>query len=337
MALAGRAGAETVTLPIGNGERPVVTYPQKRPLIRLTSRPPQLETPFPVFDKGPITPNDEFFVRYHLAGLPYDTIDPATFRVTVTGLVERPLSLSLADLTAMPSTEIVAVVQCSGNSRGFFEPRVAGGQAGNGLMGCARFRGVPLKTVLDRAGVRAGAVEVEFDGADEPVLPATPDFIKSLPTDHARDGEVMLTWSMNGTDLPFLNGFPLRLAVPGYFGTYWVKHVNSIAVLDHPSDSFWMTKAYRVPDDDCQCVPPGQTPAKTRPIGRCTVRSFITNVQSGAKVAASKDLQLRGIAFDGGSGIRAVAVSTDGGKSWEDAKLGQDLGRYAFRPWRRTS
>src|SRR4051794_7475401 len=156
---------ESVELPFGNGERPLVAYPGKRPLLEMTARPPQLETPFPVFDEGVITRNDAFFVRYHLADIP-TSIDPETFRLAVGGHVETPVSLSLADLKALPGTEIVAVNQCSGNSRGFFEPRVAGGQLANGAMGNARWTGVPLRTVLDRAGVRAGAVQVSFEGLD---------------------------------------------------------------------------------------------------------------------------------------------------------------------------
>ncbi len=325
--------ADTTTLPFGNGERPLAQYPEKRKLILLTSRPPQLETPFAVYGEGLLTPNDAFFVRYHLADLPTESIDPATFRLEVKGSVAKPLSLSLDELRAMPGAEVVAVNQCSGNGRGFSEPRVAGGQAANGLMGNARWTGVPLKTVLDRAGVQPGAVQVRFDGLDGPVADSTPDFAKALDLDHARDGEVMLAWAMNGADLPFLNGFPLRLVVPGYFGTYWVKHLNAITVLDKPLDNFWMTSAYRIPDNDCNCVTPGTAPAKTKPIGRYKVRSFITSVQDGAKIAAGGPIALRGIAFDGGSGIRQVQVSADGGRTWTDATLGQDLGRYSFRGW----
>lgn len=325
--------AETVTLPFGNGERPLVSYPEKRQLIGLTARPPQLETPFAVYDQGVITPNDAFFVRYHLADLPLDSIDLATYRLAVDGLVDTPLSLSLDELKAMSPVELVAVNQCSGNGRGFFQPRMGGGQAGNGLMGNARWTGVTLKSVLDRAGVRADAVQVSFDGLDGPVLEATPDFVKALDIDHARDGEVMLAWAMNGADLPFLNGYPLRLVVPGYYGTYWVKHLSTITVLDKPLDNFWMSKAYRIPDNDCSCVAPGTTPTTTRPIGRFKVRSFITSAEDGMRVAAGKPLQLRGIAFDGGSGIRQVQVSTDGGHGWTDAALGEDLGNYSFRAW----
>lgn len=324
--------AETVTLPFGNGERPLVTYPQKRPLIRLTTRPPQLETPFAVYAEGLITPNDAFFVRYHLSGnAPPQDLDPETFRLSVQGRVQKPLSLSLAELKAMPATEIVAVNQCSGNSRGFSEPRVAGGQAAHGLMGNARWRGVTLKSVLDRAGIAAGAVQVSFNGLDEPPAPDTPDFTKALDLDHALDGEVMLAWAMNGEDLPMLNGYPLRLVVPGTYGTYWVKHLHEITVLDKPSDSFWMTSAYRIPDNDCACVPAGTAAPKTRPIGRYNVRSFITAPVEAGQLAAGQDLTVKGIAFDGGSGIARVEISTDGGKSWMDARLGEDLGKYSFR------
>ena len=327
------AAGKVVTLPFANGERPLVAYPQKRALLRLTARPPQLETPFAVFDTGLLTPNDAFFVRYHLAGAPPRDLDPETFRLTVGGLVERPLTLSLAELKKMPATEIVAVNQCSGNGRGFGTPRVAGGQAGNGLMGNARWRGVSLKHVLDQAGVKAGAVQVRFDGMDGPVQPATPDFAKALDLDHARDGEVMLAWAMNGAELPILNGYPLRLVVPGYYGTYWVKHLNEITVLDEVLDNFWMTSAYRIPDNACACTEPGVAPARTRPIGRYDIRSFITSLADGAKVAANRPLEVRGIAFNGGAGIGEVSLSSDGGGAWTPAELGKDLGKYSFRPW----
>jgi sulfite dehydrogenase (cytochrome) subunit A len=324
---------DAVVLPFDNGERPLVRYPQKRPMIGLTSRPPQLETPFSVFDSGPITPNNAFFVRYHLADIPYN-LDPDKFTLEIKGKVDRPLKLSLKEIRKVPATELVAVNQCSGNSRGFSEPRVAGGQLGNGAMGNARWRGVPLKAVLDMAGVQAGARQVTFNGMDGPVMEPTPDFVKALDIDHARDGEVMLAYGMNGEDLPFLNGFPLRLVVPGYYGTYWVKHLNEITVIDSVFDGFWMKTAYRIPDTPCGCVEPGTAPKATIPINRFTIRSFITNVSNGARVKARKDVTLRGIAFDGGKGIKEVAVSTDNGTTWTPAKLGRDLGKYSFREWK---
>lgn len=324
---------ETVHLPFGNGDRQLVRLMQKRPLIALTTRPPQAETPFAVFDQGVITPNDAFFVRYHLSGLP-DAIDPARFRLSLGGHVDRPLSLSLAELHRDPAAhEIVAVNQCSGNSRGFFTPRVAGGQIANGAMGNARWRGIALSRLLARAGIKPGARQVTFNGLDVPPLPGVPDFVKALDIDHATDGEVMVAWAMNGEALPFLNGYPLRLVVPGWYGTYWVKHLDTITVTDQVFDGYWMKTAYRVPDTPDASVPPGTRPAATRPISRFNVRSFLTSHADGAQVPAGRAIALRGIAFSGGDGIAHVLVSTDNGATWAEAALGADLGRYSFREW----
>src|SRR4051812_46886140 len=283
-------------------------------MIGLTSRPPQLETPFSVFNTNVITPNDAFFVRYHLADVPLN-IDPATFSLEIKGKVDRPAKLSLSDLKKMPAIEIVAVNQCSGNSRGFFNPRVTGGQLGNGAMGNARWVGVPLKAVLARAGLKPGARQVTFNGLDVALLGAG-DFIKALDLDHAMDGEVMLAYRMNGADIPMLNGYPVKLIVPGHYGTYWVKHVSNIDVIDSVFDGFWMKTAYRIPDNDCACVAPGTAPKATVPINRFKVRSFITSVADGAKLKARAQITLKGFAFDGGKGIKDVSVSTDGGKTW---------------------
>ncbi|MYN16511.1 molybdopterin-dependent oxidoreductase [Rugamonas sp. FT107W] len=327
------AEAGRVTLPFENGERELVAYPQKRPLILLTARPPQLETPFSVFNESPITPNDAFFVRYHWSGIP-TSIDPQTYRLRVGGNVNTPLELSLSDLRQMAdATELVAVVQCSGNSRGHFEPRANGGQLSNGAMGNARWTGVPLRKVLEKAGVKAGSVQVAFNGLDTPPLGDGPDFVKALNLDHALDGEVMLAWQMNGADLPMLNGYPLRLIVPGYYGTYWVKHLSDITVTDKVFDGFWMSTAYRIPDNQCACTEPGKAPAKTVPINRMNVRSFITSLANGAHVKSGKQIVVRGIAFDGGYGVNEVAFSADGGKTWQAAQLGKDLGKYSFREW----
>ena len=322
-----------VTLPFANGARSLVAYPQKRPLILLTARPPQLETPFGVFNDSVITPNDAFFVRYHWAGIP-TSIDPQAYRLRVGGNVNTPLELSLANLKQLADgVELVAVNQCSGNSRGFSTPRVNGGQLANGAMGNARWTGVPLSKVLEKAGVKAGSVQVAFDGLDKPPVGDGPDFVKALDIDHALDGEVMLAWQMNGADLPVLNGYPLRLVVPGYYGTYWVKHLSDITVMDKVFDGFWMSTAYRIPANACACTEPGKPAAKTVPIGRFNVRSFITSLSDGAQVARGRQAVVRGIAFDGGYGVTEVAFSSDGGKTWQAARLGKDLGRYSFREW----
>ncbi len=334
-ALAADDTSEGVTF--ADGPRSLVRYPGKRPLIRVSTRPPHLETPFSVFNEGPITPNDAFFVRYHLANIPR-SVDPATYRLSVTGVVQTPLSLSLTELRALgDAVEVIAVNQCSGNSRGFSSPRVFGAQLANGAMGNARWRGMPLRAVLEKAGVLPSAKQVTFDGLDTPVLPSTPDFRKALDIEHALSAEPLLAWSMNGADLPLLNGYPLKLIVPGYFGTYWVKHLSAIEVLDHPfdgHDAFFMTTAYRLPDNDCLCVAPGTAAAKTRPISTLPVRSFITNVTAGSTLRAGRDTELKGIAFDSGEGIKAVDVSIDDGQSWRGASLGENLGRFSFREWR---
>jgi sulfite dehydrogenase (cytochrome) subunit A len=323
----------TVTMPFANGERRLVSFPQKRPLILLTMRPPQLETPFSIFNESVCTPNNAFFVRYHNAQIP-TAIDTDEFRVEITGKVNSPLRLSLADLkTKFEPVEVVAVNQCSGNGRGLSVPRVAGGQMGNGAMGNARWKGVPLKDLLSKAGVAAGATQVTFNGLDQPVNKETPDFVKALDLDHALDGEPMVAYQMNDQDLPMLNGFPLRLVVPGYYGTYWVKHVCQITVVDDMFDGFWMKSAYRIPDNQCGCVEPGTTPRQTRPIARLNVRSFITSLADGDKISVGRPLTVRGIAFDGGYGIEAVWFSEDGAKTLRAATLGRDYGRYAFREW----
>lgn len=325
------AHAATAELPMLNGKRNMLAYPEKRPLIVLSSRPPQLETPFAVFNEGIITPNDAFFVRYHNAGIP-TVIDSDKHVIKIGGsAVNQPYELSMQALrTEFKPVEIVAVNQCSGNSRGFFAPRVTGGQSANGAMGNARWVGVPLKDVLARAQVKESARQVTFNGLDIALFGGG-DFVKALDINHALDGEVMLAYQMNGADIPMLNGYPVKLVVPGYYGTYWVKHLSEIEVVDKTFEGFWVKPAYRIPDNDCACVEPGTAPTSTRPIGRFNVRSFITSLSDGAHVRAGQQTVVRGIAFDGGQGVREVAYSLDGGQSWRGAKLGADLGRYSFR------
>jgi DMSO/TMAO reductase YedYZ molybdopterin-dependent catalytic subunit len=320
-------------LPGGPGARPLTTdFPEKGEMILQRSRPPLLETPFEVFDQGVFTPNERFYVRWHWAVIPTE-IDVEKFRLTVRGRVASPLSLSLKDLLAMPRFEIAAVNQCSGNSRGFFEPRVPGGEWGNGAMGNALWTGVRLKDVLDRAGVKPGASLVRFSGLDEPVVDGAPDFMKSLALDHARDGEVMIAFAMNGAQLPLLNGFPLRLVVPGWYATYWVKMLSDIEVLDGADDNYWTKTAYRIPDTPGADIRPGATGVPTVPINRMVPRSFITNVKPGATLHAGAANPLRGIAFGGDTGVARVDVSGDGGKTWQPAALGPDQGKYSFRRW----
>jgi sulfite dehydrogenase (cytochrome) subunit A len=312
--------------------RPLVRYPGKTDLILLTSRPPQLETPTKYFENA-ITPNDAFYVRYHIP--PPTEVDLSTWRLKVAGHVDKHLELSLDDLQSrFPRASIVAVNQCSGNGRGYFSPRVFGGQWANGAMGNAEWTGVRLRDILSAAGVRQGAVEVSFNGLDQPVMPTVPDFVKSLTVSRImEDPNVLVAYQMNGQQLPMLNGFPARLIVPGWYATYWVKHLSEITVLDREFDGFWMRKAYLIPDTPCGCVEPGTAPAHTVPINRLDVRSLIVAPSGDERLTAGKATALKGIAFDSGYGIQEVVVSTDNGASWRPAQLGKNLGNYSFREW----
>jgi DMSO/TMAO reductase YedYZ molybdopterin-dependent catalytic subunit len=326
---------ELVKLPLPSDprERPLTRdFPEKSDMILQRTRPPLLETPMEVFDRGVFTPNDQFYVRWHWAVIP-NAVDVKTFRLSVRGHVNQTLSLSVDDLLAMPRVDLAAVNQCSGNSRGFFVPRVTGAQWAHGAMGNAQWTGVRLKDVLDRAGVKTGAVQVRCNGLDEPVVPEAPDFKKSLAIDHARDGEVMIAFAMNGEQLPLLNGFPLRLIVPGWYSTYWVKMLSEIEVLDKPDDNYWMATAYTIPDTPHADIMPGQTGVKMIPINRMVPRSFFTNVADGASFTAGTTMPVRGIAFGGDTGVAKVELSADGGKSWLPTTLGRDYGKYSFRQW----
>ena len=306
--------------------------PGKKPLIRLADRPPNYEAPLEYL-RTPITPNDEFFVRYHLSDIP--EVDVKTYRINVGGDgANGQAELTFDDLKKMPAFEVVAVNQCSGNRRGLSKPHVPGVEWGYGAMGCARWKGARLKDVLDKVGLKKETIEIEFGGADGPPINTTPDFVKSIPVWKAIDESTLIAYEMNGQPLPHFNGFPARIIVPGWTGTYWMKHVNAITALTKPLASFWMNPAYRIPVGKFPVVArfTSQEYAPNTPITEMVVNSLITSHRDGDKVKRGR-LAVSGIAWDGGYGIRAVEVSTDGGKTWSTAKLGEDLGRFAFRPW----
>lgn len=307
------------------------SLPGKKPLIKLSYRPPNYETPVEYF-RTAITPNDAFFVRYHLANIP--EVDPKTWKLVIGGEgADQQVELDFNELKAMPSVEVVAVSQCSGNRRGLFQPHVPGVQWGYGAMGCARWKGVRLKDVLNRVKPKKEALEVVFDGADGPAIEKTPDFIKSIPVWKAMEETTLIAYEMNGEPLPHFNGFPARLIVPGWTATYWVKHLTSIKVVTKPEAGFWMSKAYRIPLGKFPLVSrfTSQDTATNTPITDILVNSLITSHRDGAHAKAGASVTVRGIAWDGGFGIRSVDVSTDNGRTWSKGKLGDDLGRFAFR------
>jgi DMSO/TMAO reductase YedYZ molybdopterin-dependent catalytic subunit len=303
------------------------------PLVTKTYRPPNLETQIPDLDHV-FTPNDSFFVRYHLANIP--KIKAREWRLKIGGdAASKPLEFTLAELKRdFKQVEVAALALCSGNRRGLFEPHVPGVQWRYGAMGNARWKGVRLKDVLERAGVRDGAVEVVFDGADGPVLDKTPDFRKSIPIAKALDPDTLIAFEMNGKPLPQLQGFPARIIVPGWTATYWMKHLISVDVVSKPYDGYWMKTAYRIPKGKFPEVEghwPGQETETNIPVTEIIVSSLVTNVPEGFHFKKGERVSVRGMAWDGGHGITKVEVSTDGGKTWEPARLKKDYGRYSWR------
>jgi len=321
---AGAAGA------VG-GEEMLGTLPGKKALIQRAFRPPNFETP--LADLQPIyTGNSVFLVRYHLPNIPY--VDAAAWRLEVGGpSAQHPLTLSLRELKGnFEHVSINAVNQCSGNRRGLFAPRVPGVQWGNGAMGHALWAGVRLRDVLHKAGVATDALEVVFNGADTPLLPGTPDFVKSLPIDRALDENTLIAFEMNGAPLPHWNGAPARLVVPGWTGTYWVKHLTDIRIQPAAFDGFWMKSAYRIPTGAFATARfASQETSENTPITEMLVNALITSPAPAARLRRGEPARLAGKAWDAGAGIAAVEVSLDGRQSWRPAKLGRDLGRFAWR------
>ena len=324
--------------PYWNSVGPIATYPQKLPLVLLTDRPVQLETPRNFF-LTPFTPNAAFYVRWHLDEIP-TAVDLKEWRLRVEGNVETPLTLSLSELIArFPAVSVAAVNQCSGNSRSRLQPRVPGGQWGNGAMGNAQWTGVKLNDVLSAAGVKKTAVQVQFEGLDRGKGPegfGSHEFLKSLDIANPALKECVLAYAMNNEPLPMLNGFPLRLVVPSYFATYWVKALSSIRLLDKPDENFWMKSGYRIPDTPRGSTTPEDMKAgkvKTVPIGKMPVRSFIITPDGTNKVPAGMPVLARGIAFSGYGRVVKVEVSADDGKSWSEARLCEDFGPHSFRTW----
>jgi DMSO/TMAO reductase YedYZ molybdopterin-dependent catalytic subunit len=248
---------------------------------------------------------------------------------------EYSRKLTLADLNDLPQTEVVAVCQCAGNRRGLVQPHVPGVEWGNGAMGCATWHGPRLRDVLAAGAVRPEAVEIWLDCPDEPVLPGTPRFRKSIPMAKAMADETIVATSMNGAPLPLLNGYPARLVVPGWVSTYWMKHLTRLTISAKPLESFWMAKAYRVPSGTfpVEIAFASQDGGGTWPITEITVNSLIATPVQGEQVERS-GFTVRGVAWDSGQGILRVDISLDGGNSWQSAYLDRELGPYAFRTFR---
>jgi sulfite dehydrogenase len=318
------------------GSDSIISTAEKKDMILRTDRPPNFETPLKYFLLD-FTPNDVFFVRWHLSGLP-SSVDEKNFRLHVSGYVNRELSLSLEELkTSFEPVLQNALCVCAGNARSFFDPHVPGAQWKNGAMGNARWTGVRLKDILAKAGIKNGAVSVSFNGLDQPPLSSVPDFVKSLSVDHATDGEVMIAYEMNGEPLPLLNGYPLKLIVPGWYATYWVGMLNEIKVYPDSFKGFWMDKAYQVPEN----IPNGNEnhdalAKKTVPVSKIDVRSMFISPENETTIQPGTPCTIYGLAFDGGDGISSVEISSDSGSSWSKCNLNASLGNYSWRKWNYT-
>ena len=302
--------------------------PNRDMLVRST-RPEDLEMPLSGFSDY-ITPIEHFFVRTHVY---VPTVDANAWRLQVEGEVATPLTLTLENLKLMPAVDLVAVVECAGNGRGFYEPPVPGTQWSTGAVGNGRWRGVRMADVLKRAGMKDTAHEILFDGADVP-LGTMPDFQRSIPVKKALDPNTLLAYEMNGETLPVKHGFPLRVIAPGWASDSWVKWVTSIRVLDKEFDGFWMKSGYRRPP---RPVAPGAAiPAdQMEPVASLKIKSVIADPLDRSQAAVGKPLVIRGVAWSGDAGpVTAVDVSVDNGRTWKSADLhsGQHT-QFGWRQW----
>jgi len=286
--------------------------------------PVELGTPLELVD-GLTVPNALFFLRSYGA---VPTLDPDAWRLSVTGLVDREIELTLADLKALPQRTMTAFLECSGDSRGRFRPPAQGAQWGNTAVGNAEWTGVSLSAVLDLAGVRPGAVDVVSRGAD--VVSQGADHApmwRGLPVEVARAPDTMLVWRMNGEPLPVPHGGPVRLLVPGWGGIASTKWLVGLEVIDHAFAGYFNTEVYVVVTED-------GTPV--RPVREMPVKSVITTPAAGETVATGRRT-VAGYAWSGYGAVATVEVSLDGGATWADAAITLDGGRRSWvrfeHPW----
>jgi sulfite oxidase len=302
-----------------------VTIAGKRSLILHNDRPEDLETPARLFDSW-ITPADILYVRQHIPRPA--PIEANTYRLAVTGLVSKPLSLTLADLERLPQQTVPATLECTGNGRAFFRPKVPGIQWSRGAIGNLEWSGPRVADVLALAGADSAAAFLEIDGADSGVA-ATPDFIRAIPISKAMDTSTLLALRMNGKPIPDIHGFPARLVVPGWNGTNFVKWVTRLSLTATRNNGFFMNPAYRFPKTP---VPPGGAALAEdlEPIQGMPVKSTITAPEDQASLTLGAQV-VRGFAWAGEEIIERVEVSTDGGSRWTDAELSPQKFRYAWR------
>jgi DMSO/TMAO reductase YedYZ molybdopterin-dependent catalytic subunit len=304
-----------------------IDLPDEDGMIVRSFRFVDLETPVEYFNTW-LTPVPHFFVRNHMHEP--SELNSDNWRLTVGGEVEKPLTLTLAELSKLETHSVVNTLECAGNGRSLHRPQVPGIQWGKGAVGTARFSGPRLRDVLQRAGVKSSGKHVMFRGLDE-VPGKVPPFIRSIPIEKALDSDTLVATQMNGTPLTKHHGFPARALVPGWIGAASCKWLTEIKVLESEFVGNFMSPGYRFPN---QPVKPGDAvkPEDTHVVTGLNVKSVISGPPDGASVKAGR-VAVHGAAWAGEADIVKVEVSIDGGASWTPAALGHDQARYAWRLW----
>ena len=312
-----RAGPAPTGNP-GRGARPRNAAPAD--LIVRNDWPEHYETSVAALGRSWITRNDLFFVRSHF---PVPDVDGESYRLEVSGLVRTPLSLSLAELKALPAVSATHTLECAGNGRGLYAlASTSGTQWERGAIGNATWGGVKLSTLLERAGVQPEAKHVWLEAADRAPVEDMPPFLRSIPIEKAMD-DVLLAHTMNGAALPRLHGAPLRAIVPGWYGMASTKWVTKLRVEAAPSDNHFLARGYRY-------AYPGVDPAKTEPVTEMKVKSLITRPLEGGRVPRGR-VRVQGFAWAGPAGLKQVEISIDQGATWRAAALTGDAAPGAWR------
>jgi sulfite oxidase len=307
-----------------------VDVPGEDSMILRSFRFIDLETPVEYFNTW-LTPVPHFFVRNHMfEPVQLDAPDAKDWRLSLGGEVDKPLTLSLAELSKMETHSVVNTLECAGNGRSLHRPQVPGIQWGKGAVSTARFSGPRLRDVLQRAGVKSTGKHVMFRGLEE-VPGKVPPFIRSIPIEKALDADTLIATHMNGFPLTKHHGFPARALVPGWIGAASCKWLTEIKVLETEFVGNFMSPAYRFPN---QPVQPGDAvkPEDTHPLTGLSVKSVIAGPAEGATVKAGK-VAVHGAAWAGEADIAKVEISTDGGATWSPATLGHEQAHYAWRLW----
>ncbi|HWY21936.1 MAG TPA: sulfite oxidase [Candidatus Acidoferrum sp.] len=321
------AGATPSILSWAFPQQQAVDFPGEDGMIIRSFRFVDLETPVEYFSTW-LTPIPHFFVRNHMHEP--SELDPSDWRLSLGGEVDKPLTLSLAELAKLEAHSVVNTLECAGNGRSLHRPQVPGVQWGKGAVSTARFSGARLRDVLQRAGVKTTGKHVMFRGLDE-VPGKVPPFIRSIPIEKAVDADTLIATHMNGSPLTKHHGFPARALVPGWIGAASCKWLTEIKVLETEFAGNFMSPAYRFPN---QPGPRGEAvkPEDTHPLTALSVKSVIAAPNDGSSVKAGK-IVVHGAAWAGEADITKVEISTDGGATWNPAQLGHEQSHYAWRLW----